>query len=167
VRTLGGDNARKQIMADAKATRKLRNNPNIGMMYNFVYDAKWKDELPYWDAFPLIIMVGPAPNGFYGINLHYLPPKARAILFDNLLAIASDTKYNERTKLQLSYQLLSSSSKYKLFRPCFKHYLFTHLRSQLAFIPPKHWDAALFMPTASFQKAVNSKVWSDSILETT
>ena len=42
----------------------------IGSMQMFFYDPKTKDKLPYYDAFPLIIVVGPAEGGFYGINLH-------------------------------------------------------------------------------------------------
>ena len=131
----------------------------------FIYDALHADKLPYFDAFPLIVMVGPAPGGFYGINLHYLPPKPRAVLFDNLISIASDRRYDEKTKLKLSYNLLQLSSKYKLYKPCFKHYLFSQLKSRLVFVSAEHWDAALFLPTANFQGAINTKVWSDSMLE--
>ena len=45
----------------------LKNRPKtapFGEMYMFFYDAKYKDTLPYYDAFPLIIMMGPAPGGF-------------------------------------------------------------------------------------------------------
>src|SRR6056300_1170810 len=49
-----------------------------GNMYHFFYDPKTKSDLPYYDKFPLIFMVDTAPKGFYGINLHYLPPKLRA-----------------------------------------------------------------------------------------
>lgn len=54
----------------------------IGAMLVFFYNAKTKKKLPYWDRFPLVLMVGPAEGGFYGLNLHYIPPQHRAVLFD-------------------------------------------------------------------------------------
>lgn len=167
VRTVGGDRARDAMLDDARKKRRLREAPTSGKMYTYIYDAKYKDKLPYWDAFPLIFMIGPAKGGFYGINLHYLAPRARAQLFDALLSISNTSRYNANTKIKLSYDLLKGASKYKLFKPCFKHYLFDHLQSKLALIPADEWEAALFMPTANFQGANNSKVWSDSILKVT
>ena len=165
VRTFGGERARETLLKDAQKNKNIRQRPTPGFMYTYIYDAKHKDKLPYWDAFPLILMIGPAKKGFYGLNLHYLPPKARAMLFDKLLEIVNNTRYNDRTKIQLSYDLLKSSNKYKAFKPCFKHYLYSQLQSQIAKIPADEWEAALFMPTANFRGAVNSKVWSDSILK--
>lgn len=166
VRTIGGENARDTLLKDAQKNSLTRSRPSPGYMYSFIYDAKHKDKLPYFDAFPLILMVGPAKGGFYGINLHYIPPAARARFFDELLKIANNKSYNQRTKFGLSYQLLNSSSKYKLFKPAFKHYLFSQVQSKLALIPADEWEAALFLPSANFIGASNSKVWSDSILKT-
>ena len=73
---LGDDRLRKQSGASP------------GDMVMYTYNPKLKDVLPYYDAFPLTIVVGPAKDGFYGINLHYLPPKVRAIFLDKLNLIA-------------------------------------------------------------------------------
>lgn len=165
VRAMGGEKTRSTIMKDARSSKRLKNEPMIGKMYTYVYDAKHKEKLPYWDAFPLIFMIGPAENGFYGVNLHYLSPKYRAILFDKLLEVRNNTKINSNTKLKISYQILKATEQFNLFAPCFKHYLFSHLQSKLALIPAEQWEAAVFLPTANFQKSNNSKVWSDSILK--
>ena len=50
------------------------NKEVVGNMYMFQYDPKHKDTLPYYDLFPLAIVIGPAEGGFLGLNLHYLPP---------------------------------------------------------------------------------------------
>ena len=63
---------------------KKDNDTVVGNMYMFFYDPKTKDTLPYYDSFPLIVVVGPAEGGFYGINLHYLPPTLRAKFLDGL-----------------------------------------------------------------------------------
>ena len=134
----------------------------VGHMYHFYYDPKTKGTLPYYDRFPLIFMVGPAPKGFYGINLHYLPPKLRAALMDNLYKITSNKRYDENTKLRISYDILKGASKYRYFKPTFKHYLNEHVNSQFLKIDSAEWDIALFLPTERFEKANKSRVFADS-----
>ena len=57
---------------------EMRSKMAGGGMFMYYYDPKWKDKLPYYDQFPLTIMVEKAPGGFYGLNLHYLNPILRA-----------------------------------------------------------------------------------------
>ena len=78
--------ARNKIIKDRNIGQvKL---PKIGRLYLFQYDAKMKDILPYWDVWPLIFPFDYAPNGFYGINLHYLAPKDRIKLMITLIKSA-------------------------------------------------------------------------------
>ena len=145
------------IKTSAKEDRVLP-----GHMYHFYYDPKTKADLPYYDRFPLIFMVGPAKNGFYGLNLHYLPPKLRAAMMDNLYDIVSNKRYDENTKLRISYDLLKGASKYRYFKPTFKHYLNDHVNSRFIKIDSAEWDIALFLPTERFEKASKSRVFADS-----
>jgi hypothetical protein len=160
VRSMGGQKTRDDLIKQqTKAGYGLDRSPGVGFMYTFIYDAKHKDTLPYWDAFPLILLVGPAKGGFYGLNFHYLSPKMRAIFMDKIMGYMSDNRYNNRTKIQLSYGVLKSAAKLKMFKPMFKRYLSSHVASKIVKIPSQHWESALYLPTANFQKSVNSKVW--------
>jgi hypothetical protein len=136
--------------------------PEIGSMYHFIYDPKGKKTLPYYDKFPLIFMVGPAEGGFYGINLHYLPPTMRAVLMDKLYTIVSDRKYDANTKLRLSYDVMKGAAKFRYFKPTFKHYLTSHVKSQFMKINADEWDIALMLPTQNFAKASSETVYADS-----
>ena len=102
---------------------RYKNRVSMGKMYLFNYDPKTKAELPYYDRYPLIFPVQGAPGGFYGINMHYLPYRLRAKLMDALYELSSNKRYDENTKLRLSYEVLKGASKYKLFKPTFKRYL--------------------------------------------
>jgi len=133
-----------------------------GAMYMFFYDAKMRDTLPYWDAFPVVIAVGPAKGGFYGLNLHYLPIPLRAKFLDNLMDITNNKRYDETTQFSLSYQYLKSTSKMKYFKPCFKHYLTSQVEGQLSYIPPPEWEIATFLPAAQWQKGSQSQAYRDS-----
>ncbi len=141
---------------------KQKSDHAVGGMFMFFYDPKHKDTLPYYDTFPLVIVVGPAEGGFYGLNLHYLPPMLRAKFLDALLDVTNNNRYDETTKFQLSYNLLQRASKMKYFKPCFKHYLSKHVKSKFAEIEAPEWEIATFLPTAQFQKASKAQVYKDS-----
>ncbi len=134
----------------------------VGSMQMFFYDAKTKDKLPYWDKFPLAIIIGPAEKGFLGLNLHYLPPTLRAKFLDGLLDISSNNKYDQSTKFNITYKMLKRAAKFKYFKPCVKHYLNSNVRSRFATVPAPEWEIATFLPTADWQKAGAGTVYSAS-----
>jgi len=144
-------------------TSKFTNLVEPGSMLLFNYDPKHKNVLPYYDTFPLIFVVGPAEGGFYGINMHYLPLRQRAVLMDALYNITTNNRFDNSTRLKLSYQVLKSASAYKFFAPCFKHYLNKHVKSRKLLIDSVEWDIALFLPLQRFQKASASQIYSDSL----
>lgn len=148
------------FLKDPNLVRKQRFFP--GYMYHFTYDPKTKDTLPYYDTFPLVLPVGPAPGGFYGLNLHYLNPAARAIFLDKLTDIASNTRFDEKTRIKLNYDILTASRRFKEFAPCFKHYLTEHITSKLMMVPSSEWEIAIFLPTERFEGANKRTVWRES-----
>ena len=133
-----------------------------GSMYNFQYDPKTKQTLPYYDRFPLTIMVEPAKGGFYGLNLHYLKPTVRAAFLDELMKTAPQ-KITDKSRIRARYKLLASSKKYKEFKPCFKHYLTEHIKSKLVRVPMSEWEVAIFLPTEQFKKKGKAAIWADSM----
>jgi hypothetical protein len=94
--------------------------------------------------------------------MHYLPPAARAKLFDALLDTANNKKFNDSTRLSISYSILKSTAKYSAFQPTFKHYLSGKVKSKVVEVDAPEWPIALFLPTESFRKAGTRTVWSDS-----
>lgn len=147
----------------------LRNDPSAlknqiapGNLYMFFYEAKMKDTLPYWDRFPLVFPFRRVKGGFYGINLHYLPYKMRAILMDKLMSLKSNSTLNDNTRLKMSWDLLNAASKFAAAKPCVKHYLNEQVRSQFIRVDPQDWSTALMLPVERFVGASVNKVWSDS-----
>lgn len=134
---------RTKMMADEslKLTTEIKKNP-LGHMYMFYYDPKHAAKLPYYDKFPLIIMYGKAEGGFYGLNLHYMPPVLRAKVLDALLG--------------------GDPIPEKYIKPMIKHYLLNQVRSRFALVDKPEWEIATFLPTAMWEKQGASKVYSDS-----
>jgi len=153
----------------ANSSRLLRSGDNltsqieVGNMYLFNYEPKYKQELPYYDNFPLIFPIETVSRGFIGLNMHYLPLRQRAVLMDALYGLVTDQRYNESTRLKLSYGVLKNASKYKGFKPTIKKYLNSHVQSRFLKIEPVEWDIALFLPLQKFQKASSSTVYKDSL----
>ena len=141
---------------------RMRATSFIGRMYFYFYDPKTKDTLPYYDKFPLVIPIEHYPDGFLGLNLHYISPKQRIILLDKLSSILTDHNYDERTRLRISYAYLAKASTMFEATPCIKRYLFTHVQSRFLEITADEWDIAVMLPVESFAKANKQKVWSDS-----
>ena len=145
-----------------KDTSRQKISSIIGRMYFYYYDPKTKDSLPYYDRFPLVIPIQLYPDGFLGLNLHYIHPKQRIILLDKLSQFASDKTFDMQTKLRLSYQVLQAFSKAYEATPCIKRYLGSHVQSRFVEIFADEWDIAALLPVEQFEKAGTGKVWADS-----
>lgn len=137
---------RKKIMANQE---RKKDHAVIGRMYFFWYDPKHKDTLPIYDRFPLVFPIERYPDGFLGLNMHYLSFGERKYLLDQLMKFRSNSKMDETTKLRLTYDLLARSKKIaSASRPCIKRYLFTQVRSSFVEITSDEWDKALELPVA-------------------
>ena len=150
------------VITEAAQAGGLTSKMWLGKMYFFVYNPKHKMTLPYYDMFPLVLPVERYSDGFLGINFHYLHPKDRAILMDQLKAYANNKRYDETTKLKLSYQMLAGFSKIKRARPTIHRYLNNKVNSKFVRINADEWEVALFLPVERFKKASKQKVWTDS-----
>jgi hypothetical protein len=151
---------RQELLKDPRLQNRQR--PGVGNMYMFFYDPKHRKTLPYYDAFPLVIMVDRAPGGFYGLNLHYLHPTLRAKMLDALLETKSNSRYDETTKFKITYKTLQSISRLRYYKPCFKHYLTKHVDSKIALVESPEWEIATFMPSEQFRKLNARRVWAES-----
>lgn len=137
----------------------------LGGMYYFYYNPKLKDDLPYYDRFPLVIPLERYPDGFLGLNLHYLPLQYRIKFLDKLFDYAIYDSNDELKRLRITYDILSASRRFREFRPCIKKYLYSHVQSKILAVHPNEWDIAAFLPIQQFRGAPVREVWQDSIQE--
>jgi hypothetical protein len=158
VRNLGSGVSGLQLIRNETLTNRIK----PGEMYLFMYDPKHKDTLPYYDAMPLVLPFRQLPDGFLGINLHYLPYLARFNLLGALSNLATDKNMNEKTRIQISWQILNGSTKYLAATACVKHYLNDHLRTRFLKIDYQDWVTAAMLPVENFKKAKKEVVWQDT-----
>jgi len=161
-RWANADENMKTVLDYAKIREQKKVQP--GDMFMFVYDAKWKDTLPYWDAFPLIFPIEFGDDYFIGLNLHYLHPSERTVLFNALMELKNNNKFDATTKLKLSWQVVKNMSVY--VEPTVHKYLYSQVRSKFIKIDPSDWKWVVFLPFDNFksktQKVSRTKVWKDS-----
>lgn len=133
-----------------------------GHLYLFGYDPKLKKELPYYDRFPLVFPYAKTPDGFMGLNMHYLPYGLRIQLLDALLTFKTNNRMDETTRLKYSWQLIDGISRYKAAQPCIKQYLGGHVRTQFRKIDSADWATAMLLPVERFIGANKQEVWAES-----
>lgn len=141
-----------------KTTSKIE----IGNMYMFLYDPIYAETLPYYDTFPLCLPYEQTSNGFYGLNLHYLPYLMRAKLLGSLLETIDTSTIGPKTKMQYNWSLLNQASRSPMVKPCVKRYVKQRIGSKLLKVNPEDWKAAIFLPVEQFNKATKQKVYSDN-----
>lgn len=149
--------------SEQKTKIKYKDDFSVGNIYIYIYDPKTKATLPYYDKFPVVILLQVDTTGFLALNLHYLPPKYRLVFLYKLLPFATKDKDNSIKKLNVTYELLQAASQLKEFKPCLKRYLFGHVKSKLYKIPSDEWEMVSLLPSNSFEKASAQKIWEDSL----
>ena len=138
---------------------KRNNKPFYGKLNMFFYDPKHKKTLPYYDTFPLVLPLEKYPDGFLGINMHYLPIPLRIKLLDRLVDYSNNTKFDESTRLMVDYNKLK---KVRLIRPTIHRYLSGYTKSQFRRIDADEFTIATLLPVQRFKKASESAVWKES-----
>ena len=138
-----------------------------GRMYTFFYDAKTKEKLPYWDRFPVVLILDMYQGGFSGLNLHYIPPRYRVRLLYELykyIKLDDDTRdENMKPHIRIRYEMLRGMSKMKFFKPCYKRYLTQHIDGRALEITSDYWDVMAMLPLADWQKKHAREVYTESI----
>lgn len=124
-----------------------RSTAIIGRMYFFKYDPKGKEYLPKYDRFPLVIPLERYSNGFFGMNLHYVGGGARLAIIGELMKYANNELYDKSTKLDINYDLVKSLNKIEsATRPCYKRYLFNHVKSRFIEFYADEYEKAIQLP---------------------
>jgi hypothetical protein len=136
-----------------------------GDVFIYHYDPKLKDILPYYDKFPLVVVLKLYDDGFLGLNLHYLPPDVRLVFMNKLIQLARvgpTVPGANIIRMQITYDLMVSSQRFNAHVPCVKRYLIGHVRSRMLRIFPHEWSLIIHLPFEAFVKASKQKVWADS-----
>ena len=138
---------------------KKNTRPFYGRLNMFIYSPKHSKTLPYYDTFPLVLPLEKYPDGFLGINLHYLPIPLRVGLLDELVDFSNDTNFDKKTVLGVNYNAVKTLGAIK---PTIKRYLAGYVRSNFRRVDADEFIVAALLPVQRFKKASAMSVWEDS-----
>lgn len=62
----------------------MRVYPRLFSLMLYSYKAKYREELPYYDKYPLAFVLDVNPKSFFAINLHYYTPSQRIGIVQSL-----------------------------------------------------------------------------------
>ena len=138
---------------------KRASRPFFGRLNMFFYDPKHKKKLPYYDTFPLVLPIERYPDGFLGINFHYLPIPLRVRLLDRLVDFSNNEEFDETTTIDADYARLKNIN---LIKPTIHRYLAGQTKSDFRRIDADEFTVAVLLPVQRFKKASVREVLKDS-----
>lgn len=162
------DQLTRQLASTHINERDLFNKANTdsriypGKFYMYFYDPKHKATLPYYDRFPLTVPYKALPDGFIGLNFHYLGYYQRIKLLTAMMKFATGPLSSEHTRLQYTWSMVSHIAQAPLVKHCVKRYLFGHVQSKFIEIRPSDWHTAMFLPVARFVGKNQHNIWAEN-----
>lgn len=149
IKSLGGKDVQAKYALE-NAGEKLTSSLEVGKMFLFMYDPKYKATLPMYDRFPLVIPFSRDATSFTGLNFHYLPLGARMVLLNKLFLFANNNKLDGSTRLKITWSLLSNMAKFPEVQPCVKKYLYGHVQTRFMQLDASEWKTAVLLPYEKF-----------------
>lgn len=149
-----------KVGESAKGFKAKSKPPALGKMYTFGYDAKHKATLPYWDKFPLIILLDVHKDGFLGLNFHYLAPIQREKFLRAILKFSTQKgdpeTFTNKAYFKMSWQAVKGiPGAEKMIHK----YLYNHVATSLLEAPANEWENVIYLPYQKFVGASAKSVW--------
>ena len=140
-----------------------------GKLFMFSYVPEGKDDpnLPYYDRYPLLLLMNRDSEGFEGFNLHYIPirqrPRVMMELSQRFLFFGSV----ESTEFRFTYDTVKNDSNMRLLLASYRRYTNKYMQSLIFEVKPNHWGNVLYMPFALFMRSgsfvPSTVVWREQL----
>jgi hypothetical protein len=144
-----------------------------GRMYYYGYRPKGEATLPFYDRFPLTLVLQREAGGFLGLNFHYLHPNDRANFFNNISRFINDPEYDQNSdaRIAVTYQALKTAKTtgsakkgraLEFYKACTKRYYYSNIVTKVVDVPPVYWKFMLFLPIDRFSNILREEAWKKS-----
>jgi hypothetical protein len=122
----------------------MRTFPKIFNLVFFQYKAKYREELPYYDKYPLAFVLDVSPGSFFAVNLHYYKPSQRIGIVQSL-----------------------AENKIPRFDTGAHKYLLSEVRTPYLHLAEQEWESICILPIEEFVMNISgteipipsNKVW--------
>lgn len=152
----------KFIVKFHKNAKKPQYRAVWGKVYSFMYVAKFAKTLPYYDRYPMVLIIkrDTKKKTFDGFNLHYISPQFRTLLLRGImhLYMAGADRY-----LMPEFQTSVAKMIKRIAGPCMHRYRMDHVINlryiQIPSLLPIHLGS---VKDQTFIRAGLQRVWMDS-----
>ena len=140
-----------------------------GKMYIYKYEAS--SEPKYYNKFPLVFMLRKRKGLYEAIDLHYLAPKHRIKLFENMKPFFSEGIDGTTILLAKKFEkIIFISKKFKGAKVAFRKYKKGNIKSKIIEVDPSNWLSALEQKAEMFftsegKKVSSMLVWKNSLVK--
>ena len=138
--------------------------------YFFKYITEKPNE--FYNMYPLVFSLGKVnKNLFQGIDFHYIAPKQRIVLLEDLRNITPSLVKSPVRFAAEFRKLMVKVRKYKLAKVAFKRYnIDSIIAGKIIRIKPEDWDQAILEPVERFinyqgNKISSKKIWKETLIE--
>lgn len=128
-------------------TLKNRQHPPICELVLFKYYATHGNDNGYYDKYPLVLIVRPLQDHYFGFNIHYLPKEVRHKILHTLMNIHSSDKSKE-ILFKIIYPMLDALVKVGKFNYAYKNYNYKNMLSKFVIINPNYYKTVMNLPIA-------------------
>jgi hypothetical protein len=129
------------------------NKTLVGRLYYFEYAAEeaGDKELGVYDRFPMIFIFNTSMSKdgkklIHAINMHYLVPRERAIVYLKLMKLRNKKGWTNATKLHASWELLKSVAQHSLLKRAVHTYRVDRIiNHKMVEVHSEDWEIATFL----------------------
>lgn len=148
---------------DYTAIAASNSKSRIGKLYLYKYKAETAgdEKTGLYDMYPMVFIFNVSKTKtnkllVHALNMHYLYPKQRYILYLELIKLKTSKTFSEKTKLRLQWQAIKAASSSKLFEKAVHTYRLDRFQSQMIEIPAYDWPVAVFLQIQKWHKIGSS-----------
>ena len=138
----------------------------VGQLIFFKYapqDQRFLESNRPFDAYPLIFITTAYRGGFEGINLHYLDPETRSLLFENMRkSFTTLGKPNRTARININYHDLRTKRSLRSFKACYRNYKWDGIRKPPISVPFQFWETLIHQDLGFFGKKNKSNIYLES-----
>lgn len=135
------------------------NKGMIGKLYLFEYQAEQAGdvEVGVYDRYPMVFFFGTGKTKagnrtLTGLNIHYLTPSQRAVLYQKLIAFKTSKAWTPNVKVKLQWDLIKAAAGAQIVEKAVHSYRVDRIQSRMISIPVDDWIITIFLQLQQFVK---------------